>query len=109
MRFLLILSMLFLPVALGGCACSLELAIDIKPRQVELTTGETVTPKVELSSCGGWQTVSDTFTWTAEDPSVASVDSSSGLITAQAIGNTFVYVEGKNNRPIGSIEITVNE
>jgi len=102
-------------VALGACdgsvlgtACTDELRTDLQPRgeqQIAVGTGFTAT--VALSTCGGRERLSDTFTWAARDTLVVRVDVATGRVTGRAPGSTAVDVRGARYGPVGTIPVTV--
>jgi hypothetical protein len=103
------------PVALGACdggflgtACTDELRTDLQPRgtqQIAVGTGFTAT--ITLSTCGGRERLSDTFTWSARDTLVVRVDATTGRVTGRAPGSTAVDVRGTRYGAVGTIPVTV--
>ena len=95
---------------LGGCYptfCTFELEERLDPKAVTLAVGESVTPTVELYTCGGSKTVTDTFVWTSENPQVASVERTVGKITALSEGQTDVEVLAKKTEITQTVTVTV--
>lgn len=90
----------------GDDACTQELGIEL-PSGRTIAPGESFTPKVRLSSCGGREHPKDVFIWRAHDPRVVSVDSSTGRITGQSAGSTYVEVDGRRFGVLGGIPVTV--
>lgn len=91
----LFLSVFSLLPLLSGCfsvPCTLELEARLEPRAVTLEVGESVTPTVGLYTCGGREIVTDTFIWSSGNPRIASVERTSGTITAHAVGQVEVEV-----------------
>lgn len=105
------LGLLALIPLLGSCNsyffCTAELEIRLEPTSVTLEVGETVTPTLELYTCGGSQRVPDTFVWTADEPQIASVDETNGTITSRSPGQTTVAVAGQTYGNLGTVEVTV--
>jgi hypothetical protein len=88
-------------------ACTDELHIHLAPRDTAVPVGAAYQASVALSSCGGRKKVSDTFVWTAVDPTIVRVNASTGRVTALAVGETHVAVEGDYYGRLGSIRVTV--
>ncbi len=86
--------------------CTAELVISISPRAKALSVGESLQPKVRLTTCGGRQVATDQFTWTSSNPEVVVVVLGSTLRAVRA-GSTAVSVEGRRYGVLGSIAITV--
>lgn len=108
------LSILALVPLLGSCflvprECTLELEGRLEPRAVTLEVGESITPTVGLYSCGGREQLSDTFIWTSENPEVASVERSTGTITARSVGQVDVEVLAQEYDLSQVVEVTVTE
>lgn len=98
--------------ALPGCddpitACTRELRIALAPRDTTIAVGESFLATVALSSCGGREHVTDTFTWTTRDPAVAEVDPTTGRVTGRAPGTTAVEVSGAHYGRLGALGVTV--
>ena len=87
--------------------CILILDIHVTPREPNLKVGEEVTPTVELSGCGGLEHLTDTYTWTSEDTSVAVVNPTTGLLTARAPGQVWLHLEGAKYGNLGDYRVTV--
>ncbi len=87
--------------------CTLELRIELTPPQQTLAVGGRFVPSVSLSSCGGHVTLTDAFTWSATDPTILSVDPSSGETTALKVGTTSVWVRGTHYGILAYIPVTV--
>ncbi len=98
---------LLLSLGLEGCSCTTELGFRIDPTKTSLRINETIVPTFYLSSCGGLQRIDDHNTWTSKDPNIASVDKESGLITAKAVGQTFVYVQTEVYHDTGRIKVKI--
>jgi hypothetical protein len=75
--------------------CPDDLRVTLTPENVSLLPGETVQPSFKVFTCAGTRELQVTPHWESADPVVATVDASSGLITAQQVG--------------GNTEVTVSE
>jgi hypothetical protein len=74
------------------------------PASQTMTVGQTFTAHyAELTACGN----PDTFTWSSSGPSIATVDSISGLVTAVSAGHTSINARGNRLGPVGGIPVTV--
>ena len=89
--------------------CTMELRINLTPTERTLIIGESFTPSIKLSTCGGRLQVEDTFRWRANDTTVVRVDSVSGMTTGKRAGTTFVLVKGTRHGNLGIIPVTVND
>ncbi len=87
--------------------CTRELQVDLRPVEQTITVGQTFTPSVELSSCGGKERVTDSFTLQAQDPAIVEVDDATGRITGKAPGETLVEVSGRKYGRIGAVRVIV--
>jgi hypothetical protein len=90
-----------------GSVCTRELRVDLRPVEQTITVGHAFTATVELSSCGGRERLSDSFTWQAQDPAVVSVDAAAGRITGKAAGETLVEVSGQKYGRVGAVRVIV--
>ena len=98
MRLLWLLSILFLAPSVSGCGCTLELRQEFSPSVVVLTVGETARPpQASIFGCGlpRQPVVFETGTYSSEEPTIASVDSETGMITGVAPGETVILIRGK--------------
>lgn len=75
--------------------CPADLTFTLTPESVSLLPGETVQPSFKVFGCGGTIELDVTPRWESADTDVATVNASSGLITAQLTG--------------GNTEVTVSE
>jgi hypothetical protein len=90
-----------------GRVCTQELRVDLRPPEQTITVGQVFTATVELSSCGGRERLSDSFTWQAHDPAIVEVDAAAGRITGKAPGETLVEVSGRKYGRVGAVRVTV--
>lgn len=99
-------------LGLGACQlptgdCTTELRIEFAPHQQSIRVGESFTPTFRLSSCGGREKLTTTVTWQSTDPTVASVDATSGRITGVAPGQTSVTGTSEEYHLSQSVQVTV--
>lgn len=87
--------------------CTAELRVEITPQAQTLTIGESFTPTVRLSGCGGRLTLNDTLRWSADDPTVIRVDSTTGLTTGLQAGRSSVYAYGLRYGAVAVVPVTV--
>jgi Bacterial Ig-like domain (group 2) len=106
-RLLVVLPCAVLASCVGLGDCTDELGISIKPTASTLAVGQTVSPTVRLSSCGGREHFTDAFTWRTADSAVVAVDSLSGRISARAPGVAHVEVRGARYGQLGEVVVTV--
>jgi hypothetical protein len=91
-----------------GVVCTAELIVGITPTNVTLAVGESsVAPVVTLKGCGGQLTFTDTFEFTAIDPTIVSVNLTTGRATGLSVGTTGIAVRGAFHGMIGIIAVTV--
>lgn len=105
-----LLSVCVLTFLLGSCDltyCTLELEGRLDPRAATLVVGGSITPTVGLYTCGGKETVKDTFVWTSTNTHVASVERASGEITALAEGRAKIEVLAQETGFVQIVDITV--
>ena len=86
--------------ALAACTgddCTLEIAYDVSPQPADVRIGESVTPQIRMTTCQGKNqvTISD-WRWESQNPSIAVVDSVSGIITGVAIGQRTVTATSRS-------------
>ena len=98
----------------GACAgdspvrvCTDELRVHFTPADTAIQVGRAFTASVQLASCGGAQVLTDAFTWHSADPSVATVDSLTGLVVARTLGATSVAATGQRFGRIGGMHVSV--
>lgn len=104
------LSVCVLTFLLGSCAstyCTLELEARLDPKAVTLAIGESLTPTVGLYTCGGRETVDDTFVWTSKNLQVASVERTGGKIMALTAGQAKVEVFAQKTEIAQIVDVTV--
>lgn len=70
--------------------CTDELGINLSPREKTIAAGQTFTPSLELTSCGGRKRWRPTVVWLTPDSVVVRVDSITGRITGRAQGSAQV-------------------
>ena len=100
----------------GGCSapnpldetdCTRELRVALSPRDTAIVVGESFTPRLALSSCGGREQLTDSSTWAAGDPAVVSVEAATGRITGLTPGATAVEVAGDRYGRLGTVHVVV--
>ena len=100
--------LLFLPV---GCAdytqCSSQLNQKFLPSDTAIGIGEQFTAQVLVTTCDGRQILSSLPTWHSQDPSVASVDSTTGRVTGHTVGETLISATGTFHTIKGNIHVEV--
>jgi len=87
--------------------CSQELGIALRPADTVIAVGERFTQRVELTSCGGAQLLSDSFTWSSTVPTVATVGATSGVVVGLSRGTTTLAVTGARYGSVGEVRVTV--
>ncbi|MGH7483022.1 MAG: Ig-like domain-containing protein [Longimicrobiales bacterium] len=92
---------------LAGEACTDDLSWRVTPTEATLDVGESTTVKAEALGCGGTEPLEEDMRWSSEDPSVASVDPITGLITGHAEGSTTVTGEDLGRYGIGPVVVPV--
>ncbi len=78
--------------------------IHISPGDTTISVGQQFAAMVHLFGCHGTLPLTDTFTWHSQDTTVATVDSTSGIVTGVGHGHTLVFPNGKHY----SIELPVS-
>ena len=96
----------------AGCdglptACTRELRVYLAPADTTITVGQSFAAAVELSSCGGRETLSDDFTWESQDTTVAVVGAATGRVTGVGPGQADVVVTGERYGQLGGIRVVV--
>jgi hypothetical protein len=87
--------------------CTAELRITLAPRTQTLAVGESFTPLIALSTCGGQIPIMDLFRWSVSDTAVLHVDSLTGLSIGLRPGQTPLHVRGLSNGALGDVIVTV--
>lgn len=83
-------------LAVSGCAaifsgdCTDELGINLSPSEKTVSIGQSFTPSLELTTCGGRKRWHPNVVWLTADTGVVRVDSISGRITGRAQGSALV-------------------
>lgn len=110
----------YLPFALLLCACESQANVDrcfirlavVQPDPVVLRSGEEVVLHAVLTSsreCLPPDATPTTLRWSTADPTIASVDSLTGRLTAHQQGGTEVLVRTARTRtPLTSAGVLVN-
>lgn len=100
-------------VLLGGCslvgpeACTDDLTWRVSPDEVELALGQSTTVQAEAFGCGGKEPLEEDMRWTSADQEVATVDLTTGRVTAMGTGATAITGEDEGPYGIGPVEIPV--
>lgn len=110
----LLLSGLLGAAAASGCsqitdACTRELRWKLEPQARTLNVGESFTPELALSGCGGRERLTDVASWQSADARVVAVDARTGRVAALATGQTTVTVTTERYGVHGAIQVTVAE
>ncbi len=98
---------------LGGCDadtptfCPGDLRWEVSPTSASLSVGDTVTATAEALGCGGTQRLEEDMRWTSRDSTIARVDSITGTIRAQSVGQTEIIGEDRGRYRIGPVLIPV--
>jgi len=79
----------------------------LAPRDTTLVVGQAFTVALELSTCGGFVKLTDSFSWSARNRAVADVEAHSGRVAAKGPGVTSIDVSGQRYGSLGSIKVTV--
>jgi len=83
-------------VAVSGCGaifsgdCTDELGINLSPSEMTVSVGQSFTPSLELTTCGGRKRWHPNVVWLTPDTAVVRVDSIAGRITGRAPGSAHV-------------------
>lgn len=95
MRLLWLLSILFIAPSVSGCGCTLELNHELSPNRVILTVGETAPPpQASIYGCNLPRQSVVLETYRSEDPTIASVNPETGVVTGVAPGETTIIIVG---------------
>lgn len=89
-------------------SCTTDLIVHVTPSVISLAVGGSITPGVALYTCGGYDQLVDTYTWTAVDPTVISVDPVTGRTTGLRTGGTGVAIHGAIYGNLGGIPVKVH-
>jgi hypothetical protein len=90
--------------------CGDDLSMRVNSPSAALTVGETRLATAEFRGCSGSRRLSDSITWSATDPAVATVtavDKNTALITARAPGATTIVPRGTRYGTLLEISVTV--
>lgn len=80
----------------------------VMPADTTITIGGQYAMRVTLLyQCGGTQVLTDTFTWTSLDPSVAAIDSVTGVVRGLRAGSATILPTGKTYGPLRTARVTV--
>ena len=102
-----------LSVLLGGCGvlgpevCTDDLSWRVTPTEANLTVGQSITAEAEAFRCGGKEALEEQMRWASEDPAVATVNETTGQVTAEAAGTTKIIGEDVGPYAIGPVEIPI--
>lgn len=110
----LALLVLLAPLALSACGgllptadCPLDLGYRVTPTSATLAVGQSVTAKGERLECHGTRRSPDEVAWRSADTTIATVDASSGRITAHSVGSTTVGGRSAVYGEVPPITVTV--
>jgi uncharacterized protein YjdB len=90
-----------------GRACTRELSVRVAPEAQTLRVGESFTPTIALTSCGGRERLSDTIAWRTADAAIASVQAATGRVTAVAPGETTITGRAQEYGVDAPVRVTV--
>ena len=88
-------------------ACTLELGWSITPTQQTLHVGDSFTPSVTFTTCGGQLHPTDTLRWSAADTAIVQVDSITGRTTGRTPGQTVVQFRASHFHVTGDVTVIV--
>lgn len=101
-------------VLLAGCgvggplvACPADLTWSVSPEKAELAVGQSTVVRAEAFGCGGTEALEEDMRWTSADPEVATVNLTTGRVTAIAPGSTVITGVDEGPYGIGPVEIPV--
>ncbi|HUF28060.1 MAG TPA: Ig-like domain-containing protein [Gemmatimonadaceae bacterium] len=97
----------------GDIADTIQITVENKPASLSIIPdahtfpylGDTLSPAVDIRNARGDPLPRTSVTWTSEDPTIASVTTNGGVITARAAGETYVRASYESLRD--SLLITV--
>jgi hypothetical protein len=87
--------------------CTAELRWTFAPAQPSIAVGETFTPSITLTSCGGYVTLLDDFSWSVNDPTIVSVNAATGATVGLKAGTTYLIAQGRNYAITATLNVTV--
>jgi hypothetical protein len=93
-----ILSAFLVILPLPGCGadlptvCTAELRVEVQPRERLLAIGESFTPRVIATTCGGTRIVPLDWTLSSDDSAIAEIVGEGNSITGRSPGETYVFV-----------------
>jgi uncharacterized protein YjdB len=79
----------------------------VNPTSATLDVGDDLRATAEFRGCGGTRRLTDEITWSSQDPAIASVGASTGVITARAPGVTTITPSGAKYGELHRVTITV--
>jgi hypothetical protein len=77
--------------------CPADLRWQLAPRETTVTVNSRFNMRFTLLGCAGTRVLSDSVMWTSSDPSVATVDSRTGAVTAVRVGTVNLSVRAFNS------------
>jgi hypothetical protein len=83
-------------LAVSGCGallsgdCTDELGINLSPTENTVSVGQSFTPSIELTTCGGRKRWHPAVVWLTPDTAIVRVDSIAGRITGRSPGAAHV-------------------
>lgn len=94
-RLIWLVSILFLAPSVSSCGCTLELNHELLPGKVSLAVGETAPPpQASIYGCNVPRQPVVLETYRSEDPTVASVNPETGVVTGVTPGETTIILTG---------------
>lgn len=91
-----------------GQECHHGISYEVTPEEVTLTIGESFEPIATMESCPEGRRQLQLH-WSAEDPSVVTVDPESGVTTGVDPGSTRLVGSEQQGEPILEVAVTVVE
>jgi hypothetical protein len=88
-------------------SCTDELGMEVRPREASLALGETFTPILRLTTCGGRKRILTPVVWESSDTAVVRVEPSDGRTTARATGTADVFARSPRYGIFPPIRVTV--
>lgn len=87
--------------------CTDELTVRWSPHDTTVSVGQSFVPSVRLTTCGGRQELTDTFTWNSSDPLILEVEPATGRATAKNAGSAVMSVTGEKYGLLIGVSVTV--
>jgi len=89
--------------------CMAELRLYLHPETRTIRVGDRFKASIMLADCMGKVELSDNITWVSTNSNIATIDTETGMISGESVGETFIKPVGAVYGNLGGVTVTVTD